>query len=93
MGDTHHGFYLLVPEVCHQSAAVVDEVRRVAEEGVDSDLSGDPDVGEGEPAPRGVPLRDVQQPLGGRGCLEQVAKLKYYRFKYEEGERNRDRTV
>ena len=79
MGDTHHSFYLLVTEVGHQSAAVVDEVGRVAEEGVDGDLGGDPDVGEGEPAPGGVPLRDVHQPFGGRGCLEQVAELKYYR--------------
>ena len=42
--DTHHCFYLLVAEVGHQSAAVVDKVRGVAEQGVDGDLGGDPDV-------------------------------------------------
>ena len=76
MEDTHHSFYLLVAEVSHQSAAVVDEVGRVAEQGIDRDLGGDPDVGEGQAAPGSVPLRDVHQPLRGRGGLEQVAELK-----------------
>ena len=76
MEDTHHSFYLLVTEVGHQGATVVDEVGRVAEEGVDGDLGGDPDIGQRQPSSRGVPLRDVHQPLGGRGGLEQVAELK-----------------
>ena len=56
MEDTHHCFYLLVPEVSHQSAAIVDEVRGVSEQGVDGDLGGDSDVREREPSPGGIPL-------------------------------------
>ena len=76
MEDTHHGFYLLVPEVCHQSGAVVDKGGGVAQESVDSDLGGDPDVGEGQPPTRGLPLTDVHQPLAGGARLEEVAELK-----------------
>ena len=74
MEDTHHGFYLLVPEVCHQSGAVVDKGGGVAQESVDSDLGGDPDVGEGDASPRRVPFGDVEKPLGGRAGLEEVAE-------------------
>ena len=74
MEDTHHGFYLLVPKVCHQSGAVVDKGGGVAQESVDSDLGGDPDVGEGDSSPRRVPLGDVEKPLRGRASLEEVAE-------------------
>ena len=77
MEDTHHGFYLLVPQVGHQSTAVVDEVGGVAQEGVDGHLGGHPDVGQGEAAPWSIPFADVHQPFGGGGCLKQIAKLKF----------------
>ena len=76
MEDTHHGLYLLVTQVRHQRAAIVDQVGRVAQQRVHGDLGGDPDVGERQAAARGLPLGDVHQPLAGRARLEQVAELK-----------------
>ena len=78
MEDTHHSFYLLVTEVGHQGAAVVDEVGRVAEEGVDGNLGGDPDIGQGKGSSRrGLPLGDVEGPLRGGGSFKQVAPKKW----------------
>ena len=37
-------------------------------------LGGDSDVGEGDASPRRVPFGDVEQPLGGRAGLEEVAE-------------------
>ena len=68
--DTHHGFYLLVPEVCHQSWPVVDESWSVSQQCVDGDLGGDPDIGEWQTSTRGLPLADVHQPLTGWSRLE-----------------------
>ena len=39
-----------------------------------ANLSSDSDVGEGDAATRGVPLGDVEQPLGGRARLKEVAE-------------------
>ena len=76
MEDTHHGFYLLVAKVCHQSRPVVDEGRSVSQQSVDCNLGGDPDIGEREASTRGLPLTDVHQPLAGGARLEEVAELK-----------------
>ena len=75
MVDTHHCFYLLSGKVAHESRPIVDKGGRVAEQSIDRHLGGHPDVGEWQTPSRGVPLRDVQQPFAGRGCLKQVAEL------------------
>ena len=63
--DTHHSLYLLVPQVGHQSRAVVDQVGSVAQQSVDGHLGGHPDVGERQSSSWSVPFADIQQPLGG----------------------------
>ena len=84
MEDTHHGFYLLVAQVRHQSRPIVDEGWGVAQQSVDCDLGSDPDIGEWQPATGGLPLTDVHQPLAGGARLEEVAELKTKRWNSDQ---------